>query len=101
MSFLDNMWQNHRTLTIVLGLVLLPITLLLIGLKLYMAFQVNQAHKEVQEAKDKDKKLEAEEDALKKAADASLAEADKAAQRIENRHEEGAVDMDWHTKRKD
>jgi len=38
---------------------------------------------------------------LKKQADASLVQADKAAQRIENRHEEGAVDPDWHTKRKD
>lgn len=101
MSFLDNMWKNHRTATIIIGVILFPIAILLIGLKLYMAFQVNQAHKEVQDAKDKDKKLGAEEDALKKAADASLADADKAAQRIENRHEEGAVDLDWQNKRKD
>jgi len=54
-----------------------------------------------EQAKEQDKKLSAEEDALKKAADTSLAEADKAAQRIQNRHEEGAVDMDWNKKRDD
>ena len=66
MAFLDKMWNEHRTLTIIVGLVLLPLTLLLIGLKIYMAMQVNAAHKEVEKAIDTDKKLEAEENALKK-----------------------------------
>ncbi len=101
MSFIDNMWQNHRTATIIIGVVLFPIAIAIIGLKLYMMFQVNAAHKEMEKAKEQDKKLSAEEDALKKAADTSLAEADKAAQRRENRAEEGAVDMDWNKKRND
>lgn len=101
MSFIERMWQNHRTATIVIGVILFPIAIAIIALKLYMMFQVNAAHKEMDNAKKEDKKLLAEEDALKQAADVSLAEADKAAQRIENRHQEGAVDMNWNKKRED
>lgn len=100
MAFLDKMWNEHRTLTIIVGLVLLPLTLLLIGLKIYMAMQVNAAHKEVEKAIDTDKKLEAEENALKKQADDSLKVADQAAQRIEDRKDSG-TDLDWNKKRND
>ena len=100
MEFLNKLWTEHRTLAIILGLVLLPLTLLLIGIKLYMAFQVNAAHKEVEKAKSEDKKLEAEEDALKKQADDSMKVADQAAQRIEDRKDSG-TDLDWNKKRDD
>lgn len=95
------MWQNHRTVTIVLGVILLPITLAIVGLKLYMLFNAKAAENSLKDAEKKDQKLAAEEDALKKQANQAVAEADKAAQRIENRHADDDVDMDWHTKRKD
>ena len=101
MDFLSKMYEEHKTLTIILGLLLLPITLAIVGIKLYMTFNANAAAKSIENAQKKDDTLAAQEDALKKQADASVAEADKAAQRIEDRHAEGAADLDWETKRKD
>jgi hypothetical protein len=101
MEFLEKMWTNHRTATIIVGVLLLPITLAIIGLKIYMALNMKAAENSLKDAQKTDDKLAAKEDELKKQADAAVAAADKAAQRIENRHEDGAVDMDWHTKRKD
>lgn len=100
MSFLEKMWQDHRTATIVVGLILFPITIAIIGLKLYMGYQVNAAHKEVKQAQEKDNKLAAEENSFKQQANDHLAEADKAAQRIEDRKDE-LPDLDWQNKRKD
>lgn len=101
MSFIDNMWTNHRTATIVLGVILFPIAIAIIGLKIYMAMNMAAADKSIKEAQKKDDVLSAEEDALKAQAGQALNEADKAAQRIENRHEEDSTDLDWQNKRKD
>ena len=101
MEFLENLWKNHRTMAVILGVVLLPITLAIIGLKIYMALNLAGAKKSLDKAEATDVKLAGEEDALKKQANQAIAEADKAAQRIDNRHADDAVDMDWHTKRKD
>lgn len=101
MSFLDDMWENHRTVTIVLGVILFPIAIAIIGLKIYMSMQVNAAHKEVENAKAQDKVLSAQENELKKQADSAMNDANKAAQKVEDRHADDAVDMDWQNKRKD
>ncbi len=101
MEFLEKMWANHRTATIVIGVLLLPITLAILGIKIYMALNLAGAKKSIEEAQKTDNRLAAEEDALKKAADKTLSEADKAAARIDNRHEDGGVDMDWNKKRDD
>lgn len=101
MSFIDDMWANHRTATIVVGVILFPVALAIIGLKIYMAMNLAGAEKSIKEAQKKDDVLSAQEDALKQQAAGTLAEADKAAQRIEDRHEDNATDLDWQNKRKD
>jgi len=101
MSFIDNMWANHRTATIVLGVILFPIAIAIIGLKIYMTMNMAAADKSIKEAQKADDGLKAQEDALKAQAGAALVDADKAAQRREDRKEDGAVDMDWQNKRKD
>ena len=101
MEFLENMWKNHRTATIVIGVLLLPITLAILGIKIYMALNLAGAKKSIENAQKKDDQLSAQEDALKKQADAAQREADKAAQRVEDRHNDGGVDMDWNKKRND
>ena len=101
MDFLQNLWTNHRIIAIILAVVLLPITLGILGLKLYEMFNNTSAKKSLESAQNSDNKLAQKEDELKKQANASVAEADKAAQRIEDRHTNEEVDLDWHTKRKD
>jgi hypothetical protein len=101
MEKLEKLWQTQKTICIILGIILLPITLLIIGTKLYMMYNEFAAKKSLEGAQKKDDKLAAEEDALKKASDGALKEADKAAQRIEDRHADDAVDLDWNKKRND
>ena len=101
MSFLEKMWTNHRTLTIILGVILFPIAIAVLVLKFMSSNNVAQAEKSIKEAQKTDDKLAAEEDVLKAQAAQSLADADKAAQRRENRAEEGSSDLDWQNKRKD
>lgn len=96
-----NLWNNHRTVAVILGLLLLPLTLLMLGLKVYMLLNEKAAENSLKDAQKKDDKLSAEESELKKKADEAMAEANKAAQRVVNRHEEDAVDLDWNKKRND
>lgn len=100
MSFLDRMWQNHRTTTIIIGVILFPIAIAVIGLKIYMAMQVKGAHKDMEKAKEKDAVLAQQQNDLQKQADASLSNANQAAQRREDRANE-SVDLDWNKKRDD
>lgn len=97
---LEKLWQTQKTICIIIGVILLPITLLIFGTKLYMMFNEFMAKKSLEGAQKKDNKLAAEEEALKKASSAAVAKADEAANRIEDRKND-EVDLDWHTKRKD
>lgn len=97
---LMKLWETQKTMCIILGILLLPITLAIIGYKVYSWWNGFAAKKSLDEAQKKDDKLAAEEDSLKKAADSFTSKADEAAKRIEDRKEE-EVDLDWHTKRKD
>lgn len=98
---IEKLWETQKTICIILGIILLPITILIIGTKLYMAYNEYAAKKSLDDTQSKDDKLAAEEDELKKQANDALKEADKAAQRIENRHNDGGVDLDWNKKRDD
>jgi len=100
METLEKFYAEHKTMAIILGVILFPLALLVIGLKIYMSMQVAGAHKDVADAIEKDKKFEAQENQLKQEAAQHMAEADTAAQRIEDRKTE-EPDMDWQTKRKD
>jgi uncharacterized protein YoxC len=101
MEKLTDLWNNHRTFVIIVGLILLPITIAILVIKFYMTSNVKAAEASLNTAQKTDDGLKAQEDGLKKEADQAVNEADKAAQRIEDRHNEGAVDLDWNTKRKD
>jgi hypothetical protein len=101
MAKLESLWINHRTLTIIIGLVLLPITLAIVGMKIYMLLNVKGAAKSLENAQKKDDVLSAEQEALVAAANEAIRDADEAAKRISNRAKEETVDLDWHTKRKD
>lgn len=101
MSFLEKMWTNHRTITIIIGVILFPIAIAILVLKFMSSSNVAAAEKSIKEAQKTDDKLAAEEDALKAQAAAALNDADKAAQRRENRAEEDSTDLDWASKRKD
>jgi uncharacterized protein YoxC len=101
MEFLEKMWATQKTVCIILGVLLFPIAIAIIGFKIYMSSNLDAAKKSLDKAQEKDNTLASQEDALKKQADNAVAEADKAAQRIEDRHADGAVDMDWQNKRKD
>lgn len=97
---LEKLWATQKTVCIILGLILLPITLLILGTKLYMMYNEYMAKSSLDKAQKEDNKLAAEEDALKQASNQALSEANEAASRIEDRKKE-EVDLDWHTKRKD
>lgn len=97
---LEKLWQTQKTICIILGVILLPITLLIFGGKLYMIYNEFMAKKSLDETQKKDDELAAEQDTLVKASDNAVVNADEAAKRIENRKNE-EVDLDWHTKRKD
>lgn len=99
MSFLENLWEKNKALCIIVGLILFPITILLLGNKIMSAINMAGAKKSLENAQKKDDKLAAEEDALKQQANQSLDVANKAAQRIEDRKDEGLEDLDWHKKR--
>jgi uncharacterized protein YoxC len=101
MSFLEKMWKEQRVLTIIVGVILFPIAIALLVLKFMSSSNVAAAEKSIKEAQKTDDKLAAEEDALKAEAASSLAVADKAADRREQRAEESFQDLDWQNKRKD
>ena len=96
---LEKLWQTQKTICIILAIVLLPITVFILGIRLYMIYNEFAAKKSLEGAQKKDDDLAAEEDSLKKASDSAVVEADKAAERVEKRKDE-EVDLDWHTKRK-
>ena len=98
MEKLAKLWETQKTICIILGIILLPITLMIIGTKLYMIYNEFMAKKSLEGAQKKDDTLSAQEDALKKAADSTMSEADKAAKRIEDRKNE-EIDMDWNKKK--
>lgn len=97
---LEKLWETQKTICIIIGVILLPITLLILGTKLYMMYNEFAAKKSLEGAQKKDDKLAAEQGALVKASDSAVAKADEAAERIEDRKND-EVDLDWHTKRKD
>lgn len=79
----------------VLMYVFFPITLILIGFKIFMEFNKSNADKSLDKANEKDRKLELEEQALKQ--EAKVHEA-KAAEIEKEIKEETNTDLDWHKK---
>lgn len=101
MNFLESLWEKNKALCIIVGLLILPITIILFGNKIMSAINLAGAKKSIDNTQKTDNNLATAEDALKTKAADSLKEADKAAQRIEDRKEDGIEDLDWHKKRKD
>jgi uncharacterized protein YoxC len=101
MSFIEEMYEKHKVLTIIACVLLFPIVIALFVLKIMSSANVAGAEKSLKTAQKTDDQLSAQEDALKDQAAQSLADADKAAQRRNNRAEDNATDLDWQNKRKD
>lgn len=96
-----NLWNTQRIICVLLGMLLLPITLLILGIKIYILLNERGAKNSLSDTQKKDDVLSKEADELKEKANQALSEANKAAQRIENRHSENVVDLDWNKKRND
>ena len=79
-------------------IVFFPITLLIIGFKIYMSMNKNKADESLKKTDQADRKLELQEERLKQAADVHEAKADKIQADIDKGRKEPNNDLDWHKK---
>jgi len=88
---LANLWDTKRWLF----WILLPITLIAVGIKYYLEFNAMKSEKEFKEAVERDNKLKAEQDEANKQANNKKNESDKIEEKIKERNEED-IDENWH-----
>lgn len=91
---LVKLWFTNKKL---FYLLLIPLGLIVIC-KIALGFNKHSAEKALKKAVAKEKELKKEQDELNEQAKDHLGNAEKAADRIENRHNEGGGDPDWHKK---
>ena len=93
-EWLAGLWDNKRWLF----WLLLPLTLLAVGIKYYLDYLEYKADKDLADTEEKDEELKSKQDGYNRKAEEAKAEANKAKERIENR-EDSDGDEDWHLKR--
>ena len=89
---LDKIKQFGKTIALY---VMLPLTLILIAVKMYLSNNKDKANESIKETTKEDQKLEVKEELLKQEANIAETKADAIEEKINN---ESNQDEDWHKK---
>jgi lipopolysaccharide export LptBFGC system permease protein LptF len=90
LSKLTNLWEKNK----ILFFIALPIIIIVIALKFFLAYNAEAGRQDVIDAENKDKELNKKANELNNKADNHLAKADQISKDKENI----SVDLDWHKK---
>lgn len=91
---LANLWNTNKWLFWLLVILAVP-AMIFKALGEYNKYKATQGLENTEKT---DNKLKADQDALNKEANSHKDAAEKAGDRIENRHDENGLDLDWHKK---
>jgi len=92
-EWLANLWNKNK----ILFFILLPLCLMAVGVKMYLAYLSYQAEQSLEEAENKDVEIKKQQAVINKKIDKKLDEIGDIEEKIENRSEDD-IDEDWHLK---
>lgn len=91
---LSGFWKTNK----ILFFILLPITVLSVIIKIYLAYNKSKAQEELKETQEIDDGLKKKQDEAERKADENEAKSDKLEEDIKKRNEDEDLDLDWNKK---
>ena len=92
---LAGLWGKSK----LLFFLLIPITLAAVAIKMFLAYNMYKAEKDLKNTQKKDDVLKKQQDEFNKKANEHKTNADKIEKDIEKRNKNKELDLDWHKKK--